>query len=142
MQVPIPADIFPPRPGKPGYMQKVESWIPGPNGRPVRNSEGDRTDRSKTLDESVRQYQQCVSAIDEGVGRLVAALKESGQWENTLVVFTSDQGFAWGQHGFRAKLAPYDDNLRAPLIVTHPGVVPEGTVCRAPVGGADLVPTF
>ncbi len=135
VKVPIPADIYPPRPGKPAYMQEIETWVKGPDGQP-------RIKGGKTLHESVRQYQQCVLAIDEGVGKLLAALETSGQLNNTLVVFTSDQGFAWGQHGFRHKLAPYDANLRAPFLVSMPGTLPEGVVCDTPVGGVDLVPTF
>jgi arylsulfatase A-like enzyme len=90
----------------------------------------------------IRQYHQGVLAIDEGVGTLMAALKASGQLENTLVVFTSDQGFAWGQHGFRHKLAPYDATVRSPMIVSMPGTLPQGKVCPSPVGGVDLIPTF
>jgi arylsulfatase A-like enzyme len=73
---------------------------------------------------------------------VLAALEESGQLANTLVVLTADQGYAWGHHGFRAKLAPYDANIRSPLIVSMPGTLPEGKVCRTPVGGADIAPTF
>jgi arylsulfatase A-like enzyme len=80
--------------------------------------------------------------LDEGIGQVLSALEESGQLANTLVVLTSDQGYAWGQHGFRAKLAPYDANIRSPLIISMPGTLPEGKVCRTPVGGADLPPTF
>lgn len=138
-KTPIPADIYPPRPGKPDYAQKMETWVKGKDGQPV--LKGGKAN-GKTLHEWVRQYQQCVSALDEGVGQLLAALEESGQLKNTLVVFTSDQGFAWGQHGFRHKLAPYDGNLRAPFIVSMPGSLPQGAVCQTPVGGVDLVPTF
>ena len=88
------------------------------------------------------QYHEGVRAIDEGIGRLIEALKESGQYENTLVVFTADQGFAWGQHGFQTKVAPYDANIRCPMIVSQPGVVAEGRVCAAPVGGTDIAPTI
>ncbi len=135
--VPVPADIYPPRPGKPAYMQKVETWVRGEDGQPVLKG-----GRRKTLTEAVRQYQQTVLALDDGIGRVLEALEESGQVRRTLVVFTSDQGFAWGQHGFAAKSAPYDANLRAPLIVSMPGTLPEGEACPTPVGGADLVPTF
>jgi arylsulfatase A-like enzyme len=122
-------------------MQRVAYWVKGPDGEPILRPPGGRP-RSKTLGTEVRQYHQAVLALDEAVGELMRALKETGQDENTLVVFTSDQGFAWGQHGFRAKLAPYDANLRAPLIVSMPGTLPVGKVCETPVGGADLVPTF
>ncbi len=147
-KVPTPKDIYPPRHGKPDYMQKIEHWVKGDNSEPVLKGSHMLTVEEKpgihgdTLTAWVRQYHQGVLAIDEGVGRLMKALDETGQLENTLVVYTSDQGFAWGQHGFQHKLAPYDSNMRAPLIVSMPGTLPEGKVCESPVGGADLVPTF
>ena len=145
-----PEDIFPPRVGKPSYMQTIAAWEKGPKREPVLRDKaigsevGDdpKRDRGRTLSEWSRQYHQAVRALDEGIGKVLAALEESGQLRNTLVVFTSDQGYAWGQHGFRAKLAPYDANIRSPLIVSMPGTIPEGKVCRTPVGGADLPPTF
>jgi arylsulfatase A-like enzyme len=137
VKVPIPADIYPgpARAGKPDYVQKMETWVKSKDGQPVLKG-------GKTLHDWVRQYQQTAMALDEGIGKVLAALEESGQLKNTLVVFTSDQGFAWGQHGFMHKLAPYDANMRAPFIVSMPGTLPEGAVCTTPVGGADLVPTF
>jgi arylsulfatase A-like enzyme len=89
-----------------------------------------------------RQYHQAVRSLDEGIGKVLNALEASNQLANTLVIFTSDQGYAWGQHGFRAKLAPYDANIRSPMIISMPGVIPEGKVCRTPVGGVDLPPTI
>src|SRR5262249_35157778 len=78
----------------------------------------------------------------EGVGALMAALKDTGQLENTLVVFTADQGFGMGEHGFRSKLAPYDATYRSPLIISLPGTLPQGRVSPRCVTGADLVVTF
>ncbi len=148
--VATPADIYPPRPGKPAYMQKIAAWEKGADGQPVLSGKamgsevGDdpARDQGRSLSSWSRQYHQAVRALDEGIGQVLDALDESGQRENTLVVLTSDQGYAWGQHGFRAKLAPYDANIRSPLIVSMPGTLPEGKVCRTPVGGADLPPTF
>lgn len=149
IKVPIPKDIYPPRKGKPAYMQKVNYWAPGKGGQPELRGGGfkaktvnTRGIHGNTLSDWVRQYHQGVLALDEGIGKLIAALKKSGQWDNTLIVFTSDQGFAWGQHGFRMKLAPYDATIRSPLIVSMPGTLPEGKVCKAPVGGVDLAPTL
>lgn len=99
----------------------------------------------RPLRDWVRQYHQGVLAIDEGVGRLLEALKESGQDENTLVVFTSDQGFAWGQHGLKSKVAPYRAAVEAPLIIRLPKGLASSSVGRVveePVSGVDLVPTF
>ncbi len=146
--VPIPADIYPPRPGKPGYVNIMENWVPGANGQPeLKGGFQARTVNTQgihgnSLNAWVRQVNQGVLAIDEGVGKLMAALKETGQLANTLVVFTSDQGMGWGQHGFRHKLGPYDATIRSPLIVSMPEKVAEGHVCNSPVSGADLPPTF
>ena len=129
-RTPVPVDIFGPRPTKPPYLRELTRFKRDENGEP------------DGFDRMVRKYNRCVRALDEGVGRLVEALHRSGQWENTIVVYTSDQGFAWGQHGLREKWAPYDATLRAPLIVSYPGHFPEGAVCPTPVGGVDLIPTF
>ena len=128
--VPVPEDIFPPRPTKPTYMKNYGVWKKGEDGQPV------------GLDAAVQKYNRAVRALDEGVGKVVAALRQTGQLDNTLIVFTSDQGFAWGQHGFKWKYAPYDATLLAPLIVRLPGKVAKGRVCKQPVGGHDLIPTF
>lgn len=135
--VETPADIYPPRPGKPGYMQKMERWVPGADGLPHKDGPD-----GPLLQDEIRQYNRVVSGVDENIARLISALRVTGQLENTLVVFTSDQGFAWGQHGFRHKVGPYDANLRTPLIVSMPGTVPAGRVVDTPVGGIDLIPTF
>ena len=148
--VTTPADIYPPRVGKPSYMQKVAAWEKGPKGEPVLSRKamgsevGDdpQRDQCRSLSSWSRQYHQAVRALDEGIGQVLSALETSGQLANTLVVLTADQGYAWGQHGFRAKLAPYDANLRSPFIISMPGTLPEGKVCRTPVGGADIAPTF
>ena len=144
-EVPVPADIYAPREGKPEYARTRERWVEGEDGVPRSKSKRRATGEmspGKSLEESVWQYHEGVLAIDEGVGRLLEALKASGQYENTLIVFTADQGFAWGQHGFQTKVAPYDANIRVPMIVSQPGKVAEGKVCAAPVGGTDIAPTL
>jgi arylsulfatase A-like enzyme len=111
-------------------------WRQADNGQPVGIQDG------RTLTDWEQQYNRAVRALDEGVGQVVAALEEMGQLDNTLIVFTSDQGLAWGQHGFRHKFAPYDANLLAPMIMRLPGLIPAGTVCETPIGGQDIPPTF
>jgi arylsulfatase A-like enzyme len=135
-QEPIPTDIYPPRPTKAAHMRTFGMWKPAQNGQPVGLDDG------RTLTEWLQQYNQAIRAVDEGVGQILEALESTGQLDNTLIVFTSDQGFAWGEHGFRNKFAPYDANLLAPLIVRLPGMISAGTVCRTPVGGQDMAPTF
>jgi arylsulfatase A-like enzyme len=149
-KVQVPKDVYPPRPGKPKYVQKMEHWEPK-NGEPVEKKVrelgpvGMKDIPGRPLRDWIRQYHEGVRAIDQGVGRLLQALKESGQDENTLVVFTSDQGFAWGQHGFKSKVGPYHATVGAPLIIRLPAVKARktaGRVVTEPVSGVDLPPTF
>ena len=145
--VPQPADIFPPRPGKPAYLDKTQSWLRGPDGLAVAGKSGEKFGdesgkQNKTFAHFVRQVNECALAVDEGVGRVMAALAESGQLDNTLVIYSADQGFSMGEHGFRTKLGPYDANYNSPLIIARPGSLPEGETCRVPVNGCDLVQTF
>ena len=143
----VPADIFPPREGKPDYLNKTQAWTRGPNGEIIAGKSGETFgDESKkkkaTYQDYIHQVNECVEALDEGVGKVMAALTESGQLENTLVIYTADQGFSLGEHGFRTKLAPYDANYRSPLIVSMPGTLPEGKNCSHCVTSPDLVMTF
>lgn len=132
-----PQGIFGPRPGKPSYLDKTQSWSPGENGEPVltRNPK-------MTYSRWQQQVNECMQSVDEGVGRLLATLRETGQLENTLVIYTSDQGFSNGEHGMRQKVAPYDAAYSSPLIVSQPGTFPEGQYCPQPVNATDLVVTF
>jgi arylsulfatase A-like enzyme len=141
-----PADIFPPRPTKPAYLDKSQAWSRGPNGEPVAGATGaqfgDEGANRRTYADWVRQVNECNLALDEGIGRVMETLRQSGQLENTLVVWTADQGFAMGEHGFRHKLGPYDANYNSPLVVSFAGKLPEGKVCKSPVCAGDLITTF
>ena len=143
----VPKDIFPPRPGKPDYLNATQAWTRDADGTPVAGKSGetfgDESGKQRqTYAGFVRQMNECAPAIDEGVGRLVAALQETGQLENTLIVYSADQGFGMGEHGFRTKLGPYDATYRSPLIISKAGLTPAGTVCMTPVNGPDLFTTF
>ena len=149
-KVPVPADIYPPRPGKPAFMQQIGQWYKADDGLPhlkgSRRSTGQLSPgkgiHGSDLNSWVRQYQQGALALDESVGKLIQTLKETGQYDNTLILFTADQGFAWGQHGFRSKVAAYDANIRCPFIVSMPSQLPTGKTCASPVSGVDVAPTF
>ncbi len=131
----IPEDVYPPRPTKPAYMKNYAMLTPGKDGVPVAQRGG------LPLPKLVQKYQSAVLSIDEAVGQLIETLRQTGALENTLIVFTSDQGLAMGHHGMTIKVAPYDDNIRAPLIVKLPNQK-QGKICRIPVQGLDLIPTF
>jgi arylsulfatase A-like enzyme len=81
-------------------------------------------------------------AVDEMIGRLVDALRESGELENTYLLFTSDNGWHAGEHRLTTgKWTAYEEDIRVPLIVRGPGV-PEGQRLPHLVLNNDLAPTF
>lgn len=133
-EIDIPKDVFGPRPCKPNYMYNMTMFKKDDNGKPKY--------KGRALDEWVKQYNQAVSAIDEGIGEIIMALERTGQKDNTIIIFTSDNGYAWGQHGFKLKLAPYDANLLTPLIISQPTRFSVNKVCNYPVNGVDIIKTI
>jgi arylsulfatase A-like enzyme/enamine deaminase RidA (YjgF/YER057c/UK114 family) len=91
--------------------------------------------------EELALYYAVIADLDAQVGRILAALDETGQAEDTIVVFTSDQGLAIGSHGLRGKQNMYEHTVGVPLIVAGPGV-PRGRRVRAPIYLRDLYPTI
>jgi N-acetylglucosamine-6-sulfatase len=80
-------------------------------------------------------------AVDEAVGRILAALDAEGIANQTLVVFTSDNGFLFGEHGWLGKGVPYEASIRVPLVVRYPALARPGR-SDALVSNLDLAPTF
>jgi N-acetylglucosamine-6-sulfatase len=90
----------------------------------------------------VKDYLKCVAAVDDGVGQLLDYLDESGLAENTVVIYSSDQGFYLGEHGWYDKRWMFEESLQMPLIVRWPGRVPAGVESMALVQNIDYAPTF
>ncbi len=98
--------------------------------------------------ESLKGYFAAVTAMDLDVGRLLDRLDRHGIRENTLVIFLSDNGFSLGHHGFWGKgngtspLNMYENSIRVPALVSHPGRLPEGFVQGAMLSAYDFMPTL
>lgn len=143
-QASIPEDIFGPWPDKPAYLNNTMAWMRGPDGRPAMITNKREADNptshkpGKSIDAWIQQVNECNRAVDEGVGRILAALEETGQMKNTLVIYTADQGYGLGEHGFNQKVAPYDATISSPLIISWSGRIAAGKVCRHPVNSPDL----
>jgi arylsulfatase A-like enzyme len=93
------------------------------------------------LDRYLTDYLRCVVAVDEGVGRLLDHLDETGQAEDTVVVYTSDQGFFLGEHGWYDKRFMYAESLQMPLLVRYPRLVAPGSESDALVLNVDFAQT-
>jgi len=90
----------------------------------------------------MHDYLGCVKAVDESVGRLLKYLDDEGLAENTIVVYTSDQGFYLGEHGWFDKRWIFEESVRTPLLVRWPSVVKPGGATSALVSNLDFAETF
>ena len=90
----------------------------------------------------MQDYLASINSVDENIGRLLDYLDETGLAENTIVVYTSDQGFYLGEHGWFDKRFMYEESFRTPLIVRWPGTVEPGTVNSELVQNLDMAPTL
>tara|TARA_R110002051_G_scaffold40146_1_gene83794 strand:+ start:9485 stop:11119 length:1635 start_codon:yes stop_codon:yes gene_type:complete len=90
----------------------------------------------------LQDYMATVASVDEGVGQLLDYLKENGLEENTLVIYTSDQGFYLGEKGWFDKRFMYEESFGTPLLMQMPGTIPKGKKIEAMVQNLDFAPTF
>jgi arylsulfatase A-like enzyme len=94
------------------------------------------------VQEYQRDYHRSLSAVDESVGTLVRWLEDQGLEDDTLVVFMSDNGFLFGEHGLIDKRNAYEESIRVPLIAWGPGVVQTNGDRQALVANVDIAPTL
>lgn len=126
---PVPANFLPQHPFNNGELTiRDEALAPWP-----------RT--PEIVRQHLADYYASIEFLDEQIGRILAALAESGQAERTLVVFSSDHGLAIGSHGLFGKQNLYDHSMRAPLIVSGPGI-PRGKKADALCYLLDIFPTL
>ncbi|MGC6564073.1 MAG: sulfatase [Akkermansiaceae bacterium] len=90
----------------------------------------------------VKDYLRCVKSVDDGIGRILDYLDESGLAENTIVIYSSDQGWYLGEHGWYDKRWMYEESLRTPLLVRWPGTVKAGSRNDDIVSNLDFAETF
>ena len=103
----------------------------------------ERTDQNPGReDRAVLGQLRGILAIDEGIGRLLQTLEETKQLDNTLVIFTSDNGFFWGEHGLGDKRMAYEESIRVPLLMRHPKLIQAGSTRDQMVLNVDIAPTL
>jgi N-acetylglucosamine-6-sulfatase len=129
--------------GKPVLRRAVEppDWwtLEGVAPEPPESRRGRGADR----DSVVRDQLRTLAAVDEGVGALLRALERRGQLDNTVFVFTSDNGYLLGEHGqFDNKRFAYEESIRIPLIVRYPRLVARGAKIDALALNVDVAPTL
>ncbi len=90
----------------------------------------------------IKDYLRCIASVDDNIGRVLDYLDATGLAEDTLVVYTSDQGFFLGEHGWFDKRFMYEESLRMPLIIRYPREIRPGVNDRDLVLNLDFAPTF
>ncbi|MDA7633446.1 sulfatase [bacterium] len=89
-----------------------------------------------------KDYLRCVAAVDDNIGRVLDYLDENGLSENTIVIYSSDQGWYLGEHGWFDKRWMYEESLRMPFLIRWPGVIKAGSRNRDLIQNIDFAPTF
>ena len=90
----------------------------------------------------MQDYLACIAAVDKSVGEVLDYLEENGLSDNTIVIYTSDQGFYLGEHGWFDKRFMFEESYRTPLIIRWPGVIEPGTTNDDMVSNIDFAETF
>ena len=90
----------------------------------------------------IKDYLRCIASVDDNVGRVLDYLDAEGLAKNTVVIYTSDQGFFLGDHGYFDKRFMYEESLRMPFLLRYPGVVKPGAINRDMILNLDFPETF
>ena len=90
----------------------------------------------------IKDYLRCIRAVDENVGRLVDHLDKTGLSKNTIVIYSSDQGFYLGEHGWYDKRWMFEESLEMPFLIRWPGVIKPGSKSETLIQNIDYAPTF
>jgi arylsulfatase A-like enzyme len=90
----------------------------------------------------IKDYLRCIASVDDNVGRILKFLDDEGLTDNTIIIYTSDQGFYLGDHNWFDKRFMFDPSLRMPFVVRHPGHIKPGSVSDDLCVNIDFAPTF
>lgn len=90
----------------------------------------------------MKKYLRCVRGVDDNIKRILDELKKTGQLDNTIIVYSSDQGFMLGEHDYIDKRWMYEESLRVPVIVRYPKAFPAGKKIDAIINNTDIAPTL
>ena len=90
----------------------------------------------------IKKFLRCVRGVDDNIARLIAHLEQTGELDNTLIVYTADQGFMLGEHDYIDKRWMYEESLRMPFIARYPKSIPAGTTVDAICNNVDFAPTL
>jgi len=126
--------------------QKRRKWLhygfkPGQTVSPSKDLSAQQV-RQWKYQRYIKDYLATIKSVDDNIGRVLDYLKAHGLEENTIVIYSSDQGFFLGEHGFFDKRFMYEEALHMPFVVRYPKVIESGTVLEDIVTNIDFAPTL
>lgn len=98
--------------------------------------------RKYTYQHYLKEYLRCVKGVDDNVGRVLQYLEETGELDNTVVLYTGDQGMWLGEHDYIDKRWMYEESMRMPLLVRYPKSIKAGSRSAALINNTDFAPTM
>jgi len=98
--------------------------------------------RQPGLDKFVQQFSECIKTVDENLGRVWKALEQTGQMDNTVIIFAGDNGYFFREHLLGDKRAMYEPSMRIPMLIRYPKLIKPGTVVDELVLNIDVAPTI
>jgi N-acetylglucosamine-6-sulfatase len=130
---------------KPSWIQeRIDTWH-GVFG-PIYGFREDFPDRSAEsvveFDEFIRSYTATLKSVDDSLGRIYQTLKQMGELNNTIIIFTGDNGMFLGEHGMSDKRTMHEPSIRVPLLVRYPKLIRPGTVIPQQVLNIDMAPSI
>lgn len=129
---------------KPGWIkERLPTWhgIYGPLYGFRKDFPDLRPEAVEDFERFVRSYVATINSVDDSVGRIYGALERSGELDNTIFIFASDNGFLFGEHGMIDKRTMHEASIRVPLVVRYPAAIKAGTVVSEHVLSLDLAPS-
>jgi arylsulfatase A-like enzyme len=147
VEIPEPSNLFDDYEGRSDALKKQLQYIGSEWGHHTNfpeetaNLEG-KQKKKMQYQLYMKKYLRCVKGVDDNVGRILDYLDESGLAENTVVIYTSDQGFFLGEHGLYDKRFMYEESLRMPFLLRWPGKVEHGTTSDGIILNVDFASTI
>ncbi len=152
VQLPEPESLFEDKhhrsPGSETYGYTMDSMASRQERGKYRSGIPDRTGlsleyrRRQAYQQFIKDYLRCIAGIDDNVGRILNALDEKGLAENTVVVYTSDQGYFLGEHNYIDKRWMYDESMQMPFLIRYPREIAPGSVNSDLIINNDFAPLF
>tara|TARA_R110002072_G_scaffold1380_8_gene11646 strand:- start:776 stop:2275 length:1500 start_codon:yes stop_codon:yes gene_type:complete len=125
--------------GKPEW-QRIKSW--DSNWKNYTHSDTIAPKKWPIKGDKFKKLLECLGAVDESLGKVLATLEEMGELDNTVIIYSSDNGYLMGEHGYWDKRIAYESSMKIPMLIRYPEKIKPGTVINKNALNIDLAPTI